>query len=155
MMSYAQSRFRNGQTVFTRPSRFLKDIDGKFLHFMLGSDMTDDRSSEGGSARFRDSYHTQSTTGIPKIRKAVTVTPSYSNPVQRTSTTPISAQAGDFRIHSLSELSEGMVIEHLTYGRGTIVDIDTSMADARIRVKFDNVDIKTIMIKYAKLKIPE
>ena len=48
-----------------------------------------------------------------------------------------------------------MVIEHLTYGRGTIVDIDTSMADARIRVKFDNVDIKTIMIKYAKIRIPE
>lgn len=156
MMSYAQSRFRNGQTVFTRPSRFLKDIDGKFMQFMLGSDMTDDRDSSGGSSRFRDSYHTQATSGMPKIRKEASAdTKNKAFSPQRISSTPVSAQAGDFRIHSLSELSEGMVIEHLTYGRGTIVDIDTSMADARIRVKFDNVDIKTIMIKYAKLKIPE
>lgn len=31
MMSFAKSRFRNGQTVYPKPSRFLRDIDGRFL----------------------------------------------------------------------------------------------------------------------------
>lgn len=154
MMSYAQSRFRNGQTVFTRPSRFLKDIDGQFIQFVLGSEMED--TDKRGPARFRESYHTPAT-GVPKLRtpspSGRQVSPPHS--IQRTPTAPISTNAGDYRVHTLDELSEGMEIEHLTYGRGTIVDIDTSMADARIRVKFDNVDIKTIMIKYAKIKIPE
>ncbi len=157
MMSYAQSRFRNGQTVFTRPSRFLKDIDGQFMHYMLGSDMENDRGE--GASRFRESFHTPGS-GIPKIHTLKstgttnrTATP-HSNPL-KTLSGPISQNAGDYRVHTLDELSEGMTIEHLTYGRGTIVDIDTSMSDARIRVKFDNVDIKTIMIKYAKIKIPE
>lgn len=154
MMSYAQSRFRNGQTVFTRPSRFLKDIDGKFLSFMLGSDMTEVRNES--TSRFRESFHTPSS-GIPKLRTTISDMSAVNNirGTQKISTAPVSRIAGDYRIHNITELSEGMVIEHLTYGRGTIVDIDTSMADARIRVKFDNVDIKTIMIKYAKIRIPE
>lgn len=157
MMSYAQSRFRNGQTVFTRPSRFLKDIDGQFMHYMLGSDMENDRNE--GASRFRESFHTPGA-GMPKINiptsssKKDRMTSTFRNPTG-TATGPIARNAGDFRVHTLDELSEGMTIEHLTYGRGTIVDIDTSMADARIRVKFDNVDIKTIMIKYAKIKIAE
>lgn len=156
MMSYAQSRFRNGQTVFTRPSRFLKDIDGQFMQFMLGSEMGNDRDKD--TSRFRESYHTPGA-GIPKInttRSTDRPKSTFRNPTGAPAPhSQVTQQAGDFRIHTLSELTEGMTIEHLTYGRGTIVDIDTSMSDARIRVKFDNVDIKTIMIKYAKIKIPE
>ena len=37
MLSYARSRFRNGQTVMPQPSRFLKDIDPQYLKYADGS----------------------------------------------------------------------------------------------------------------------
>lgn len=38
-MTYASSRFRNGQTVMTRPSRFLSDIDTRYLKMRTSSDL--------------------------------------------------------------------------------------------------------------------
>lgn len=37
MMSYASSRYRNGQTEMTKPSRFLRDIDPLLLNFVQGT----------------------------------------------------------------------------------------------------------------------
>ena len=39
VMTYAKTRFRNGQTVMTRPSRFLSDIDRKYLSVKASSDI--------------------------------------------------------------------------------------------------------------------
>lgn len=35
VLTYAGSRFRNGQTVMTSPSRFLGDIDRRFIHIQV------------------------------------------------------------------------------------------------------------------------
>ncbi|MCM1036723.1 MAG: ATP-dependent helicase, partial [Bacteroides sp.] len=37
MLSYAQSRYRNGQPTAPRPSRFLNDIDARYLNFTHGA----------------------------------------------------------------------------------------------------------------------
>ena len=39
IISYASSRFRNGQTKTCSPSRFLKDIDRSYLHLSTGNDI--------------------------------------------------------------------------------------------------------------------
>lgn len=40
VMTYATSRFRNGQTVMTRPSRFLADIDQRYMRVQASSDIS-------------------------------------------------------------------------------------------------------------------
>ncbi len=40
VMTYATSRFRNGQTVMTRPSRFLADIDQRYMRVQVSSDIS-------------------------------------------------------------------------------------------------------------------
>lgn len=40
MLSYANTRFRNGQTVMPRPSRFLQDIDSRFMKKLSDSQPT-------------------------------------------------------------------------------------------------------------------
>lgn len=55
-ISYSKSRFRNGQTNFANPSRFLKDIDRKFLEYNDEVSTTTDkkmRSSTGGTMRWK------------------------------------------------------------------------------------------------------
>ena len=39
MLSYASSRFRNGQTKMCQPSRFLRDIDPRYLKPVQGTDI--------------------------------------------------------------------------------------------------------------------
>ena len=41
-LTYAGSRFRNGQTVMTSPSRFLSDIDTRYLHIQMSSNLADE-----------------------------------------------------------------------------------------------------------------
>lgn len=146
MMSYASSRFRNGQTVLCKPSRFLGDIDSEYLRLTGGADFGSSyRQNVNPVANYKSQYNrlSSSARNISSIR-----TPAPS--------TPASAQtgAGTGR-HSASSLRPGMIIEHSRFGRGTIRQIDTSMTDDRIVVEFDNTGSKTLMLKYAQFEIIE
>ncbi|MBO7382385.1 MAG: ATP-dependent DNA helicase, partial [Muribaculaceae bacterium] len=138
MISYAESRYRNGQTTFSRPSRFITDIDPQFLNFNLG----------GKRASTPKPSHKPSTTfpfGGPRITPPKPFTP-FNTP--RISTPkPAPAAIGGYSIHTASELSIGMRIEHARFGEGTVTAIDISGFDEAIRVKFDNLDEKKLLLK--------
>ena len=57
MLSYASSRFKNGQTNITQPSRFLRDIDPRYLKLMQGTDLGLDTSGENPYDRYLESFH--------------------------------------------------------------------------------------------------
>ncbi|MDE5649698.1 MAG: hypothetical protein K2I35_01610, partial [Duncaniella sp.] len=67
--------------------------------------------------------------------------------------TASSPSGGAFSLHSVAEVSPGMVIEHGKFGRGVIEAVDTSGTDARIVVRFDSTDTRTLMLKFAKFAI--
>lgn len=58
-------------------------------------------------------------------------------------------------LHQAHELSEGMEIEHVLLGRGTILDIDTSQPGGdRIKVEFTaSGEEKNLLLKFAKFRI--
>lgn len=145
MMSYASSRFRNGQTVLCKPSRFLGDIDSEYLRLTGGADFGSSyRQSVNPVANYMQYNRLSSSArSISSIR-----TPSPSSPAAA------QTGAGTGR-QSASSLRPGMIIEHSRFGRGTIRQIDTSMTDDRIVVEFDNTGSKTLMLKYAQFEIIE
>ena len=125
MLSYASSRFRNGQTVLPRPSRFLADIDENYL-----------RRSDGRSS------------GSPSPYKAPEMRPMGNMSPYRPAPRPASAPAP-----SAEGLSVGRRLEHPKFGQGTIAAIDNSMADTRIVVDFDSAGRKTLLLKFAKFTL--
>lgn len=150
MMSFASNRYRNGQPALCSPSRFLHDIAPCYLNMKAGA-----------------------TIGAPRSRR-----PSYSDyvaaarmahyPVRQASPSPAAARAtapaasaptsGDASFSTMpgadgSRLKSGMVIEHNRFGRGTIIEVDTSQPDHRIKVVFDNSGEKLLLLKFAKFKI--
>ena len=147
--------FRNGQTVSCRPSRFLRDIDQRYLRLATNDNLGDDApkvrptvnytASMAGSARSLNSLRkVQPSSGAPQsFRRSGQMQPSAGKP------------ASDVRyaLHSVSEVAEGTVIEHAKFGRGAIVNIDTAGPDPRITVKFENTDTRTLMLKFAKFSI--
>lgn len=152
MLSYASSRFRNGQTVLTSPSRFLSDISPIYLNLMSGTRIESQRSGYSNPvARYARSFH--SSTSAPVKRPS----PEADNPAPPRRGIPLSTprqpEVAGARLHQAYELSEGMKIRHNTFGVGIILDVNTSMADHRIEVEFDNVGKKTLLLKFAKFII--
>ena len=149
MLSYAASRFLNGQTKTCSPSRFLRDIDPRFLRMTSGATIAGPQRSADS---FRSSYHSAS--AMPQ-RRPVQQAPAAA-PVSRAAAAPVpsaAADSADYTLHTSAELSAGSVIEHQRFGRGTVLEVDTSALDHRVRVQFDQVEPRVLLLKFAKFKI--
>ena len=146
MLSYAKSRFRNGQTCITRPSRFISDIDRSHLKMAMGSDITattwTDSTSPYRQFMPQRMAQPQNSGRTPQV--------GHHRPPM-----PPKQPAGAFAIHTASELSAGMRIRHERFGPGVITGIDTAnpASGARIQVDFDNGTSKTLLLSYAKFQI--
>ena len=149
-MSYASSRFHNGQTKTCQPSRFIADIDFRYLRAESGSDIS--AASRSGSDfkninRF-EALRRPSSSFQQREQSFTPARPAADRPMQ-------SVADGDFITHQSADLSEGMTIEHQRFGRGTIIDIDRSQSDHKIIVDFNNVQKRTLLLKFARFKIIE
>ena len=138
MLSYAKTRFRNGQTCICRPSRFIRDIDPATLRMATGTDIAD------------------TTYTAPKPPAFMRASTSLARPAApASSSVPSSRSAGSCGIHAASEVTAGMKIRHERFGRGVITSIDPGSPSmgARIQVDFDNAPAKTLLLAYAKFEI--
>ena len=156
MLSFATSRFRNGQTVITSPSPFLRDIDPAYLKLMNGSTIAPPAS--------RPTYGTAVTSSRPfpsrrnEYRSPRPLSPSDApapRPLAPRSVVGTGVPGPDMVNHQAHELSEGMEIEHSLLGRGTIIAVDTSQPGGdRIRVEFNaSGEEKNLLLKFAKFRI--
>ena len=147
MMSYASSRFHNGQTKTCQPSRFIADIDFRYLRAQSGTDIS-------AAAKSRPEY--KSINRFDSLRRPAyqptTTSTNRTAPEIRPAAKQMAAD-GDFTTHQSSQLSSGMKIEHQRFGIGTILDIDQSQPDHKIIVDFDNVKQRTLLLKFARFKI--
>lgn len=163
IITYATSRYHNGQTKSCVMSRFLRDLDPDFL--LMGS-----TNSAPVPSRERTRYRTEAepwssrttrterttTSTRPKPapkplspRPTATPTPHVSSP---SPTPPPAAGSGNFTIHTIEELSVRCEILHQRFGRGTVTKIDTS-GDAKIDVAFHDGQTRKLLLKFAKFEI--
>ena len=153
IITYAQSRFRNGQTMYCTPSRFISDIDPQFL--TDGIKRSDDKFNHRETVPpavkpFHAPYRRPAT---PTATHHSTPPPGFKPYSKDAPPAVVTAADGDYILHSASELSEGCRIEHNRFGEGTIVRIDTSGSDAKIDVDFGDVGTRKLLLKFAKFKI--
>lgn len=153
MISYAKSRYRNGQTVMASPSRFIREIDPRYLNRSTGGEGFGSHTRFNPVERYRDSFHSSAPQRQPKGASAVDA---YNNSLRTNSPFQSQKQAapsGSFSIHQPQELTEGMRIRHERFGEGTITEIDTQAVNARIVVAFDSLESKTLLLKFARFEI--
>ena len=165
MLSFAGSRFRNGMSVMTSPSRFLGELDPSFLKFVTGTNIDQFHNP------LRDSYSASTRNQTSAGRYKPSPSPSfgdrrsYGNPPSRNTgrfptpatppSTPPANSAGHI-VHDPDELEPGMLIEHNRFGKGTITQIDAANPNGpRISVRFDsdNNIIRTLILRFAKFAI--
>ncbi len=153
MISYAAQRYRNGQTVFPRPSRFIGDIDPRFLHLDTGNDFAS--SSAAASAPSRGSRVSFIPSMAGSARSLSELRRPLSAPRAQRPTAAQPSADGDFTLHSASEVSVGTRIRHAKFGVGVVIELDTMGSDPRMTVAFegDDMENRKLLFKYAKFMI--
>ncbi len=169
IISYAKSRFRNGVTNDTLPSRFLKDIDEDLLdcpaNFPARSEsrgrysVWDDEedfsfSSRGGRSSFskplRESYRPDPQ---PTSRSTTYVAPRNLKPLASVTTSV--GNVSDSQPKTMTKVGDievGNWVEHERFGRGTVLSIEGMGNDTKMIINFQNEGERKILLKYARLK---
>lgn len=155
-ITYARSRYRNGQTQTCTASRFIKDIDPRYLS-VSASSSSPSFSTPMGEGRPQFTWDGNRLSAMPARRESnVKVEPRNSFAGRQSSVTVASSATGngDFTLHDAAELQPGMEIEHSRFGHGVIASIEAGGAsDAKITVGFGDVGQKTLILKFARFKI--
>lgn len=144
MITFARKRMTNGQTMSPRPSRFLTEIDKRYMRLTTGTSLAG--TNDAPRAAIRPAFTSQ-----PRPQEQPARRPAFSMPAPAPKPATTAAD-GEYRRYEVGELSEGMAIEHPRFGRGTISVIDTSGTDPRIVVDFDSDGTRTLLLKFAKIK---
>lgn len=132
VITYAKTRFRNGQTKMSSPSRFLAEIDGRFVSAVESSSDTPRQVEE---PRFVNPYANY-------IRKQPRL-----QPVKSTVANNVAPQ------HNAADMKVGMRIEHSKLGIGTITKTGNISGEPSITVDFGATGVKNLLLKYARFTI--
>jgi len=162
VLSYAETRMRNGKHESNSPSRFLREIAPQYLQNPLRKEepFRESRPDDEGGFRFGSrgegvglSWHRPSAPK-PSERPSAVQRPSLQRPV-----TPVRSLGvvkpdaiPDFVPDPMSSFSKGDRIEHNRFGAGTIIDISGAVPDLRAVVAFDKYGQKILILKHAKMR---
>lgn len=137
-LTYALTRYRFGRLKNCEPSRFLDDVDQRFIKV----------STKFGGLESVPPPSQYAKNLVNGMKKTIT-----SAPVAKTA---ISYKApSDFAPSDTSGLQTGMKVEHPKFGFGTVVLLDISGADRKAKIDFKEVGEKTLLLSFAKLRIIE
>ena len=152
MLTYAKSRFRNGQSTICSPSRLLKDIDAEFLD-NPSAPATEDtfaaqraKYQESALASFRKQSETDDHFTSPVTSEAKQRVARLTKIENATPQTGASAFKG-------TELLVGSRVRHDRFGEGEVMAIEGTDANQKATVEFDNFGQKQLLLKFAKLTI--
>lgn len=156
VLTYAKSRFRNGQSTMCSPSRFLKDIDVRFL------DVPADSSADTFAAARERFQRPAFTSPFQQPRAVEKEEPSFISPVaqaqqrqrltkvETTTSTPASSSAP---ASDLSGLRVGAKVRHDRFGEGEVIAIEGDGGNAKATVAFIHFGQKQLLLKFARLTI--
>ncbi|MBR3609252.1 MAG: UvrD-helicase domain-containing protein [Bacteroidales bacterium] len=139
-LSYATSRYRNGQTTAPLPSRFLKDLDYQYINDTTGVSQLRETTTTQSQPRIqtRVVVHEEPTQTLRSMRSAI-YTPSPK--------TDMEAKKND------AELKVGSRIKHDRFGEGEVLSMSGEGDNRKIVVEFKNVGTKTLLLKFARYTI--
>ena len=150
-LTYTQSRYRWGKLIDAEPSRFIKEIDESFLEYL--TTITENRYKplldadifgevDKSKLRLRKPVSSSPPRGpnennLRKLRRIKPVTSSASKNID----------AKDLNI------SIGTIVEHVRFGKGSVIRIEGSGADTKAEINFSNGGLKKLLLRFAKLKV--
>lgn len=146
-ITHAGSRFRNGQTVLSSPSRFIADINPRFLNLKNSSDLSSsDFNSVNPYKNFKSNNSSINYFSQPDPDKKI----NSSGSLKRIKDIGLSNIMPE---HTVEELNIGDKISHSKFGIGIIESISSISGEPSITVNFKELGIKRLLLRFAKFEI--
>jgi DNA helicase-2/ATP-dependent DNA helicase PcrA len=150
-ISYAESRYKWGQLTLSEPSRFIDEIDERYVERPARAKWN--RLSEDVKPK------TAKPTYTPKsVQPAQNPEPKQSQPpagnfkkvgrYQKDTPDPPTAASND----DYEKIHPGMTVEHSTFGKGQVMSVEGSGPNKKASVLFESVGQKQLLLRFAKLK---
>lgn len=153
-LTCAQTRYRFGSLQFCEDSRFLEEIPDKFLNVSHkaseGQGTFSRRSDEPWSAKSGFGFRRQSES-VPRPISSYRTAPAPKPKVKTQSEVRLE-QVGTPA--AFNQIQPGVRVYHGKFGFGKIISVEGAGPDAKAQVAFDTVGTKTLLLKFAKLIIP-
>lgn len=145
-LSFATSRFKFGTISSAEPSRFLSELDSKYLQLEFVSKVTGTGNNAEIQNRFSKSKQTTTTlkTVTSKFAQNTTQTKAQSIPVDP-----------NFLGDDTSNLQSGNEVEHQRFGVGKVLKVEGVGDNKKAEIEFESTGKKMIVLKFAKLKIKQ
>ncbi|PSR56444.1 ATP-dependent DNA helicase [Adhaeribacter arboris] len=128
-LSYATSRYQWGNLRACEKSRFIDEIDTRFLNFQYG---------EGQSVFDKVLKRKSNLIPASPVKKASNYVP-----------------PADFVPSDTANLQAGMRVEHPKFGFGVVAKMDTQGNSTKAIIEFEEAGEKTLLLSFAKLRIHE
>ena len=137
-LSYAQTRFNNGQRTGGEVSRFVEEIDPQFIEIPAKRRNTPEPGTlpRAFFNAGKPNQNTPKTQNIQSIQKP------------RTAAIPNTPAA-------INAIMPGMKVSHEKFGSGKVLNVEGSGDSRKATVFFEGVGQKQLMLKFAKLTIIE
>ncbi|MFD0797358.1 ATP-dependent helicase [Maribacter chungangensis] len=153
-LTYTQNRYRWGKLIDAEPSRFLEEIDEQYIENLTPVDggyrykslIDADIFGEVDKSKLRQKKPEKGTppiVGKPnsnQLKKLRKIKPELARPVGNTNQID-------------ANLAEGSVVNHNRFGRGQVLKIEGVGNDRKAEIKFDQGDVKKLLLRFAKLEV--
>jgi len=156
-LSYAQSRYRWGKLIDCEPSRFLEEVDEKYLDYITP------KKSESQANRFinqnifgetpKETIRYKQPASRREIERKLPKKQQAPKLVTPKNLKKVSAIQSDNTNLFDSKLISGNIVEHLKFGRGEVVQIEGMGNSKKAEIKFESGSTKKLLLQFAKLKI--
>ncbi|NJB70056.1 DNA helicase-2/ATP-dependent DNA helicase PcrA [Saonia flava] len=153
-LTYAQNRYRWGKLIDAEPSRFLEEIDEKYIENLTPIDNAGYRykslidSDIFGEVDKSTLRQVKPKSGTPptiarpnenQLRKLRKLKPEIATPVGNTNTID-------------PNLAEGSLVNHTRFGKGKVIKIEGVGNDKKAEIQFETT-IKKLLLRFAKLEV--
>lgn len=150
IISCAKSRYQYGNMMFNEPSRFLHEIDSKLLD--INGKLTTSRANYENEI-FGNSNNRISSERVVMPKQTMQIPSRYRKVSQSPSSVTHPINDNSHGKASNSGLSVGTKIEHMRFGVGIVTKLEGNGENEKATVEFENVGIKTLLLKFAKFKV--
>ncbi|MBC5622254.1 UvrD-helicase domain-containing protein [Butyricimonas sp. NSJ-56] len=133
VMTYATTRYKNGNVVYPQPSRFIAEIDPVYLEGFFTP------------TRSREDRQLQVPGRVTRMAKP-TLSPQPNVEIPDVDTSRLQAISGDTVV-------PGMIIYHPNFGAGKVITLDGLGVNKKAKVLFAKHGQKVLLLKFAKLYV--
>lgn len=161
-LSYAKTRFRYGKMEFGSPSRFLKDIDIRFLRLPQDAGMfrrveeeavAFRRENARGFAPDREDAPYGGKERVSVRPKQQIIAPTVPRNLKRVAPSANTASTSPSAGGSANRVQQGQLIEHERFGLGEVLRVEGEGDNAKATIRFKNAGDKQLLLRFARFKV--